>query len=185
MKTLAITIAACLTVCSVATADIMPTALQIGTQGDFVASPGGLTLANDGAWFTFAIAVTTSIDVDIDRTVADPDLGASLYAGDVTGVDFGTNLIADVFSSSFGPLGFVERRDDDEDDAFGGPAGDPRFGTLLGPGEYSILVYSFNGSSGTFSIDSNVEGTAAIPEPSVALVWIGAGCCVSLRRRRR
>ena len=135
---------------------VIPLELEMGSQGDFFAAPGGLTLADDGAWFVFTITEQTMIDIDISRTVPEPDLGASLFGGDVTGFSFGRLLVSQMFTSSFGPLAFIELADDEEEDTLGGPGGDPRFQLLLFPGTYSLLVYSYTNPGGTFLIESNV-----------------------------
>ncbi len=161
-------------------AQVDPVELVVGTQGDFFTGEDDSTLANDSAWFVFTLFGDTDVDVDINRTIADPDLFATLFAGDVTGVDFG-GLLADDFTGpmDFGPLTFIETQDDTEDDAFGGPFGDPRFQTNLGAGTYSIMVTSLN-VGGPFNVTSNVS---FVPEPGTFTILAACGLVVMRRRR--
>lgn len=156
MRILIITVL-CLCFSCPAVAQPTPIELQVGSQGEFFAVPGGLTLANDATWFTFTLTSQTEIDIDISRTVPHPDLGASLFAGDVTGFSFQGLLVSQMFMSSFGPLSFREFADDEEDDMLGGPNGDPHFqNIILNPGTYSVMVFSFTNPGGNFIVESNV-----------------------------
>ena len=177
---LAVTCMAVLT--ASANAQVTPTGLVVGEQGPFVAGEDDSTLANDSDWFIFTLTSDFDVDIDINRTEAAPDLFATLFEGDVTGVDFG-GLLADDFTgpNDFGPLTFIETQDDTEDDAFGGPFGDPRFQLNLGPGTYSVLVTALSPlEGGPFTITSNVS---AVPEPS-AFAVLGLGGLLFARRRR-
>ena len=163
---------------------VNPTGLIVGDQGPFFAGEDDSTLANDSAWFIFDLASDFDVDIDINRTVAAPDLVASLFLGDVTGVDFG-GLLADdfLFGGAFGPLTFIETQDDTEDDDFGGPFGDPRFQLNLGPGRYSVLVSALSPvEGGPFEITSNVS-VNAIPEPGT--LGLLSLCSLAFVRRRR
>lgn len=157
---------------------VSPTPLALGTSGPYTAAFTGTPLSNL-AWFTFTLTAPTAVDIDINRTVAANDLVASLYRGDITGVDatsYGSYFgFGGLWASSFGPMTFVSTQDDTEDDTLGGPYGDPRFVLNLPAGTYSMVVTSFD--SGGFTITSNV------PTPAAAAL-LGLAGLGALRRRR-
>ena len=166
-------------------AQVTPTDLVFGTTlGPFIADEDDSTLANDSDWFLFTLTETSAVDIDINRTAAPPDLIASLFFGDVTGVDFGT-LLADDFlgtGSDFGALSFIDTEDDTEPDLFGGPFGDPRFQLNLDPGTYSLLVTTLSPiEGGPFTITSSAS---VVPEPNLLTVLCCFAGFVASRRRR-
>lgn len=185
--------------CSTAFA-VSVTPLGILTPGGTVS---GTVIGNDdafaaslGDYWIFSGSAGDSVDIDINRTEAAPDLIATLFFGDVTGVDVDTispnGLIDGLLtpSGTFGPLTVIAFADDTEDDAFGGPYGDPRFTlTLPSTGTYSLLVATlFNPgdyeivSTGTF--DST---PAPVPEPGTWML-MGTGLVgligYGIRKRR-
>lgn len=172
----------------IASADIQP--LQLGTSGPFDVFEDDANAASFGQYFTFTLDANTDVDIDINRTFADPDLVATLFSGDITGLDPNTispdGLINGllVTSGTFGPLTVVDFQDDTEDDPFGGPFGDPRFQINLNPGTYTVLVGAFNvDAPDGFTVTSNVG--AVVPEPSSAGILGVLGAVAFLRRRRK
>lgn len=160
-----------------APANIVANSLSVGTSGPYVVGDFDFDSLNDQVWFTFTLSTTTSINIDFNRTSAPPDLVANLYSGDINGFD-GSGLVpAGVIGSSFGPLSFLEIRDDTHGDAFGGPFGDPQFLNTLDAGTYSIMVSAFQGAGNSFTVTSNV------PAPGAAVV-LGLGGLFGSRRRR-
>jgi hypothetical protein len=153
--------------------------IPFGLSGPYATGAGG-DPASTGAWFTFSLDVATNIDIDMNRTSAPPDLFATLFSGDVNGFD-ATAEWGDIFSAGFsgggGPLTFVDAQDDTHDDAFGGPFGDPQFIMNLGPGDYSMLVFSL-GTPGEFTVTSNI-----VPAPG-AFAILGLGGLLTTRRSR-
>lgn len=156
---------------------VTPTALTGGTQGAYTVVDF-FTPLSSASWFTFSLGAPTNVDIDINRLAAPPDLIATLYAGDITGQDAtalgGTH--GDIYFTSFGPMALVNWQDDTEDDAFGGPWGDPRFTLNLPAGSYSLVVTSLQGAGNPFEITSNV------PEPTT-LGLLALGGLAMLRRR--
>lgn len=156
---------------------VTPLPLTDGSSGPYFTGYFGVTNFSNHAWFTFSLANSTAIDIDINRTSANPDMTASIYAGDITDVDataFGN--YGSLFNSSFGPMVFVAWEDDTEDDPFGGPWGDPRFTITLPAGTYSMVVASAS-TGGGFTITSNV------PAPGAAAI-LALGGLLAARRRR-
>lgn len=166
---------------------VFPTPLTGGTQGPFFAAEDDLNNASDAAWFTFSVLAEMEVEIRFDRTGVDPDLAATLFAGDVTGLDMtaivgGTGLIDELTfpaaGDTFGPLTAVAFADDTNDDAFGGPFGDPGFSLTLSAGTYSIAVYSLSPIEGGF-----FTATSNVPAPAGAGA-LALGGLVAARRRR-
>ncbi|USO00173.1 MAG: hypothetical protein H6810_05785 [Phycisphaeraceae bacterium] len=143
---------------------IHPQTIAGGTYGPYFAPEAGAGIASGGAWFRFGLNQTATVDIDINRTAAPPDLVAALFEGDPTG--YGDSISPDgrilgLLSGDgpFGPLTSLDVQDDTEDDPFGGPFGDPRFHRTLGPGFYSVLVGSLSPTQGgDFTITSSFVG---------------------------
>lgn len=156
---------------------VAPSPLAFGTSGPFTAIDYSANPFSNLAWFTFTLTAPTAVDIDINRTIANNDLVATIYSGDITGVDatsFGN--YSSLFGASFGPMTFVNFQDDTEDDGLGGPFGDPRFTLNLPAGTYSMVVTSYDPQGG-FTITSNV------PTPAAASL-LGLAGMGAMRRRR-
>lgn len=165
--------------------------LMVGTSGPFDAFEDDANAAEFGQFFVFSLDATTDIDIDFNRTTADPDLYAVLFSGDITGSnpnDLSPDGLINGFTfpdpgDVFGPLTVISDEDDTEDDPFGGPFGDPRFTNTLDAGDYTVLVMALNVDGGQFTVTSNV---GAVPEPSsIALIGVLGVCCLISRRRQR
>ena len=176
--------------CQGAQASVIPTVLSDGvTVIDTVNIEDDSGLLNDSNWFIFHATSGASVDVDINRLVAAPDLCAELYFGDVTGVMFG-GLNADCGAANGEPpLVLTDVQDDTEDDAFGGSFGDPRFTFVAADtGIYSLQVHTLN-SSGVGSefevIATGIDPINTVAEPSMLLL-LGSGLIglAGVRRKR-
>ena len=143
-------------------------------------------------WITFFANAGDTVDLDINRTAASTDLFATLAFGDVTGLDdiliSGGDLDIGTSATWTAELGltFIEDRDDDEDDAFGGPFGDPRFTFVAAStGVYTVAVVSYADPTDGAQAQANLSITSAIPEPTTSLlVGIGAFGMAIVRRRK-
>lgn len=133
-------------------------------------------LLNNANWFVFSATAGDLIDIDINRLAAPPDLVSELYFGDVSGLDFGTS------SANFGAangaplLSFLLSADDTEDDAFGGPFGDPRFTfTAAQTGIYSFYVATLTaGIDSPFEVTATGIAPAPVPLPAGFPLLAGA-----------
>ncbi|WP_232769057.1 PEP-CTERM sorting domain-containing protein [Colwellia sp. Bg11-28] len=139
----------------------------IGDDDSFIASLGD--------YWTFNGAAGDIIDIDINRTEASPDLIATLFFGDVTGLDVDSlspdGLINGLLVSNgvFGPLTVIDTQDDTENDSFGGPFGDPRFNlSLSSTGTYTLLVATLS-APGSYEISTT--GITSVPEPSTLAIF--------------
>ena len=143
--------------------------------------------ASLGGFWVFTLGAAMDVDIDINRLLADPDLAATLYEGDVTGADMTAfspdGLINGILVGSgvFGPLTAIAFEDDTEDDAFGGPFGDPRFTMNLPAGTYTLMVAALN--TDVIGVDAYEVVTNLVPAPA-SLALLGLGGLVGLRRRR-
>jgi len=143
--------------------------------------------ASLGGFWVFTLGAAMDVDIDINRLLADPDLAATLYEGDVTGADMTAfspdGLINGILVGSgvFGPLTAIAFEDDTEDDAFGGPFGDPRFTMNLPAGTYTLMVAALN--TDVIGVDAYEVVTNLVPALA-SLALLGLGGLVGLRRRR-
>lgn len=180
-KTLVAAMAAGL-VAGVASADPIN---YIDTLSDGEVAFGFVVLPGDGSgfdnpetweWWNFFATAGDSITIDVDRTEANPDMVSSCFFGLPTDTD----PMLDINDTPAGAT-FVAFGDDDEDDGFGGPFGDPLYGfTAASTGWYSIAVGNFLGAgSGGYQI----VVTGQTPTPGTAAV-LGLGGLVLTRRRR-
>lgn len=127
---------------------------------------------NNVDWFVFDSNGIDSISFFFDRTIAAPDLIAGLYLGDTSGFDYDAAGAGVYYSymnagSYNSNLTFINFFDDNHDNAFGGPFGDPDFDILLAAGRYSLALSSL-GAAGTYSFTTNA--VSAIPVPAAA--WL-------------
>ena len=131
-------------------------------------------------WFVFDAVAGASVDIDINRLEAALDPIAFLYFGDVSGHDFE--------GAAPSPLTFLERQDDTENDALGGPWGDPRFTFVAQQtGRFSVRVASFSSGSGVGAAFEVIgTGIAPVPLPASALLLLGGlGAAAGVSRRRK
>ena len=134
-------------------------------------------------WWSFFATAGDTITIDVDRLEANPDMeSAAFFAGASLPSDSSpmTSLLGGI-----GPTGttFMASCDDNEDDAFGGPFGDPLYGfTASGTGWYAVVVGSFLGiGDGDYQI---VVTGQTVPAPGSAVALLGLGGLTMLRRRR-
>ena len=162
--------------------------LTAGTTSSTVQANHTDPLAS-GNVFVFSANAGDFVDIDINRLVAAPDLIAVLSFGEIRGVDVGSATWSDVAGSTdFYGTTFLSAQDDTEDDAFGGPWGDPRFSlTLTQTGTYTLFISSLNGGIGSpFEIVAtgiSAAPVSAVPLPAGGALLLGALGSVALRRR--
>lgn len=182
MKSLLLATASAVAAFGAAQAAVVPTVLQDGVtvveDNPFGDDSG---LLNDANWFVFSGTAGADVDIDINRLVADPDLFAVLYAGDVTGTDFGTQLADDGgIVTDLPGLTFLDAEDDTEDDTLGGPFGDPRFVLQLpSSGLFSLVVVRLTPETVEdfpFEITARgIDGSGpVVPIPGAAILMGGA-----------
>ncbi|GAB4383479.1 MAG: hypothetical protein Kow0022_03360 [Phycisphaerales bacterium] len=157
----------------------------LGTLSSGQVAFGFVTLPADGngfdnpetwQWWNFFAAAGDFITVDVDRTEAAPDMVSSAFFGLPTD----TNPMIDIFDTPAGAT-LMAFGDDNVDDAFGGPFGDPLYSfTAPSTGWYSVAVGNFLGAgSGGYQIVI----TGQTPTPGAAAV-LGLGGLILSRRRR-
>ena len=134
-------------------------------------------------WWSFFATAGDNITIDVDRLEANPDMeSAAFFAGASLPSD--SNPMATLLGG-VGPTGttFVASGDDDEDDAFGGPFGDPLYDfTATDTGWYAVVVGNFLGAGdGDYQI---VVTGQTVPAPGSAVALLGLGGLTMLRRRR-
>ena len=127
---------------------------------------------NNVDWFVFDSDGNSNTSFYFDRTIAAPDLIAGLYFGDTSGFDYEVAGAVAHYSimdagSYNSNLTFVNFFDDNHDDAYGGPWGDPDFDILLAAGRYSLALSSLN-AAGTYEF--RTSAVSAIPVPAAA--WL-------------
>ena len=144
-------------------------------------------------WFVFDANGSDLISFHFDRTVAAPDLCATIYCGDTTGFDYvaaGAMWDYALFSASdyhYG-LTYVSSFDDTHDDSHNGPGGDPDFSLLLQAGRYSLALTSLNLADGTYEFTANVSSASPFPVSgpgSMITLAAGALCMLGFRKRKR
>lgn len=127
-------------------------------------------------WFVFDSDGVSSVSFYFNRTVAQVDLIASLYAGDTYGFDYeaagltsGPYSQVDFYNTA---LTYIGTFDDSHDDFLDGPYGDPDFDLSLPAGRYSLMVFSVN-LPGTYEFTTNVRSAyAEITEPSTIVILV-------------
>ena len=130
---------------------------------------------NNVDWFVFDSDGSTNTSFFFDRTIAAPDLIASLYLGDTSGFDYkaaGASNNYSVFSADGynSSLSFLNYFNNNHDDALGGPWGDPDFDILLAAGRYSLALSSLK-DAGTYEFTTNaVSAVSTVPVPAAA--WL-------------
>lgn len=152
---------------------------------------GFITLPGDGNgndnpetwhWYNFYAMAGDFITVDVDRLVAAPDMvSATHYAGNSLP---GDSAPMTTITGTVGPAGtvWVAGGDDNEDDGFGGPFGDPLYSfNAASTGWYTVVVGNFLGAGGG---DYRIVVTGQTPAPGSAVALLGVGGMAMLRRRR-
>jgi MYXO-CTERM domain-containing protein len=164
----------------------------LGNLADGDVGLGRITLPGDGngqdspetwQWWSFFATAGDSINVDVDRLEANPDMvSATMFGGASLPGD------SDPMTTILGgvaPAGssYIASGDDDEDDGFGGPFGDPNYGFIAGgTGWYAVVVANFLGAGdGDYQI---VVTGQTVPAPGSAVALLGLGGLTMLRRRR-
>jgi len=163
----------------------------IDTLSDGEVGTGFVVLPPDGngndnpetwEWWNFYAQAGDFITVDVDRTEPNPDMvSATFFAGNSLPTDSSPMT---TITGGIGPSGttFVASGDDDEDDSFGGPWGDPLYSfTAASTGWYAVVVGNFLGDgSGGYQIV--VSGQTPAPGSAIALLGVGG---LAMTRRRR
>jgi hypothetical protein len=176
-----------------AAATVSATNISNGTTTTSVSAlyDGALSASNV---FVFSATAGASVDLDINRLAAPPDLYAVLRFGDIRGTDIGTSTFTDIDTTSdvFG-TSYVDSADDTEADALGGPYGDPRFTFVAGQtGTYSLFVIALDCCSDPGALGSPFEVVASgiasappapVPLPAGAVLLVSAIGALMIRRR--
>lgn len=152
---------------------------------------GFITLPGDGNgndnpetwhWYNFYAMAGDFITVDVDRLEANPDMvSATHYAGAILPTD---SAPMTTITGGIGPAGtvWVAGGDDDEDDGFGGPWGDPLYSfNATSTGWYTVVVGNFLGLGGG---NYQIVVTGQTPTPGSAVALLGVGGLAMARRRR-
>ncbi len=162
----------------------------LGNLADGDVGFGRVTLPGDGSgfdnpetwdWWSFFAFAGDNITVDVDRLEANPDMvSATFFGGAALPTD--SDPMLTVFDTPAGAT-FVASGDDDEDDGFGGPFGDPLYSfTATDTGWYAVVVANFLGAGdGDYQI---VVTGQSIPAPGSAFALLGLGGLTMMRRRR-
>lgn len=145
---------------------------------------GAVTSSTWHLW-SFQANAGDNIHITVSRTAAALDPIAAAFLGDASGLGFTSEplfLPANV-ALDLG-LTLEGNGDDDVDDGFGGPFGDPDFSFVAsGSGTFSVFVASFASlTSGPQMYDITVTGST-VPAPA-ALAMLGLGGLAATRRRR-
>ena len=156
---------------------------------------------SDTNLFVFSGTAGDTIDIDINRLAAAPDLYAMLRFGELRGRDTGDDLFSELFREVYFGTTLTAAADDTEADAFDGPYGDPRLTlTLTQTGTYSLFVSAWGCCSDDGAIGSPFEIIAAgispapdfypVPLPASGVLLVGglgmiAGWRRSQPHRRR
>lgn len=152
---------------------------------------GFITLPGDGngndnpetwQWYNFYATAGDFITVDVDRLEANPDMvSATHFAGASLPTD---SAPMTTITGTGAPAGavWVAGGDDNEDDGFGGPFGDPLYSfNAASSGWYTVVVGNFLGDgSGEYQI---VVTGQTVPAPGAAAI-LGLGGLMVTRRRR-
>lgn len=149
---------------------------------------GGQTTPSSWHLWTFQANAGDNITVSVSRTAPALDPVSSTYFGNANGLAFapaGTFILDEVAIQAAHPsLTFAAEGDDDVDDGFGGPWGDPLYNFVAGnSGTYSVFVASFlSSTAGVREYDITVTGST-VPTPG-AFALLGLGGLAAARRRR-
>ncbi|KAA0214658.1 MAG: hypothetical protein DYG94_08090 [Leptolyngbya sp. PLA3] len=161
----------------------------LDTLSDGEVGAGWAVLPTDGngsdnpetwEWWNFYAVAGDLITIAVNRTSAAPDMVSSAhFAGASLPTD--SSPMMTIFDSPAGTT-FAGSGDDNVDDGFGGPFGDPLYSfSASGTGWYAVAVGNFLGSgSGGYTIVI----TGQTPTPGSAVALLGVGGMAMLRRRR-
>lgn len=158
-----------------------PTRLALGeTVHEPLRSTFGPLLETNA--FVFDVRAGRTVEVAVDRLGPQPDLIAQVFMGDSTGAaPVNTN-----FPGTPGPdAPFVGLGDDEQDDPFGGPLGDPRI-TFTAPmtSPYTLFVSAFPDDGAVGAPFAVTVSLAQVPLPAGAWV-LGASVLSLLAAARR
>ncbi len=164
--------------------------LTDGTSQSATFPEGSSSGVNDSTtWhmWTFNANAGDMIDITVFRVGPSLDPMSAAFVGDATGmtVPVGVPLWETTTVSAALGLEFAGSGDDEVDDPYGGPWGDPSYGFMATEtGTYTVFVANFLSlPTGEQRYDITVSGSTWIPAPS-AMALLGMGGLVAGRRRR-
>jgi hypothetical protein len=150
--------------------------------GHFVSGEDNFNAPNTWQVYTFSANAGDDINIRVSRLVGNADPVASVHFGDLTGADVTPDY--DMFDLSDFGLAFLDYGDDNVDDPFGGPFGDPDF-NIIAPadGTYTVITHMFGDYPNDPGYEIQVSGSSVPAPGAMALTACGGALC--LRRRRR
>ncbi|MGF1501643.1 MAG: hypothetical protein ACFBSD_07475 [Paracoccaceae bacterium] len=171
-----------------AKAVVMPTILSDGVTVTETATAFTDGLANDANWFVFTASDAASVTLTFTEPSAGLDLSAWLFAGNVTGVDFGSTFdsirLSDFETAALGDMFVGLELIARSDDATPAVSDLPAFSfTPSGFGIFSVAVGTETDLGGTFTITADGVrpfdatgggGGVAIPLPGAGLLLLSA-----------
>jgi MYXO-CTERM domain-containing protein len=149
---------------------------------------GGQTTPSTWHLWLFQANAGDAITVSVARTAPALDPVSSAFFGNANGAAFpaaGTFILDEAAIMGAIPgLTWVGEGDDNVDDSFGGPFGDPLYNFIApNSGTYSVFVASFlSSATGVREYDITVTGST-VPTPG-AIALLGLGGLAASRRRR-
>lgn len=159
-----------------------------GASGQF---PTGLTggINDSSTWhlWTFNANAGDMINVAVSRVGPSLDPMSATFVGNLDGQAYSVGVPLWDTATLAAQLGLplAGSGDDDVDDSYGGPWGDPNYSFVASAtGTYSILVGSYASlTTGEQRYDITVTGSTWVPAPG-AMAVLGLGGLVASRRRR-
>lgn len=150
--------------------------------GNFVSGVDNFNAPETWRVHTFSANAGDNINIRVSRLTGFVDPVATAHFGDLTGADVTSDY--DMFDLSDYGVFFVASGDDNVDDPFGGPFGDPNFNfTASDTGTYTVITHMFGDYPENPPYEIQVRGST-VPAPG-AVTLAGAGGLLALRRRRR
>lgn len=154
----------------------------VARTGNFVSGIDNFNAPETWQVYTFDANAGDLINVRVSRLAANVDPVATAHFGNLAGAD--VTPAYDMFDLTDFGVALVGQGDDNVDDPFGGPFGDPDF-SFLAPaaGTYTVITHMFGDYPDNLGYEIQVSGSS-VPAPG-ALALAGAGGLLCLRRRRR